>query len=76
MTLVERSLAIATLFLGLSGCIVAPPAYPPHGGYVPPGVVYVAPHYPRPSPGWLWMHHPAEGWGWHHHERGWHRGWR
>lgn len=60
----------------LSGCIVAaPPAY--SGGYVAPaGVVYVAPTYAAPGPGWEWRYHATYGWGWWHPQRGWHRGWR
>lgn len=57
----------------LGGCIVVPA----HHGYVaPPGVVYVAPTYVSPGPGWAWQYHGSYGWGWHHPQNGWHRGWR
>jgi hypothetical protein len=61
----------------LSGCIVAPARpYGYEGGYVaPPGVVYVAPGYASPGPGWRWEYHQRYGWGWHHSQYGWHRGW-
>jgi hypothetical protein len=61
----------------LSGCIVAAP--PPAYGVAyapPPGVVYVAPTYAAPGPGWEWRYHATYGWGWWHPQRGWHRGWR
>ncbi len=54
-----------------SGCVVAPL---PYGA--PAGVVYVAPTYPMPAPGYVWEYHARYGWGWHHPEYGWHRGWR
>ena len=58
-----------------AGCVVAParvaPVYEP-----PAGVVYVAPTYASPGPGWRWAYHAQYGWGWHHPEYGWHRGWR
>jgi len=62
------------LAAALTGCIVAP--VPPPGVVVPPGVVYVAPTYAVPGPGYVWRYHPEHGWGWHHPESGWHRGWR
>jgi hypothetical protein len=58
----------------LSGCVVAP-AGPPPGVVVPAGVVYVAPDYAAPAPGYVWVHHARYGWGWHHPQYGWHRGW-
>ena len=67
----------ATAVLG--GCVVAPVAQPAYGGsaYVaPPGVVYVAPTYAMPGPGYAWRYHVRFGWGWHHANYGWHRGWR
>lgn len=69
----------AAAFTALSGCVVQPavvrPAYP--AGYgPPPGVVYVAPTYAVPAPGYVWLYHPHYGWGWHHPQQGWHRGWR
>ncbi len=71
--------ACAILLVVLSGCVVQPavirPAYPVGYG-PPPGVVYVAPTYALPAPGYVWLHHPNYGWGWHHPNRGWHRGWR
>ena len=72
--------AIAGLALAsMSGCIVAParPAYyGGEGGYVAPaGVVYVAPEYAAPGPGYRWEYHARYGWGWRHPDRGWHRGW-
>ena len=72
-------LAFASL---LSACVVAPPVVRPAYGPVavyeqpPPGVVYVAPSYALPAPGFAWRHNPRYGWGWHHPQRGWHRGWR
>ena len=61
--------------LALGGCVVAPPVVRPV--YVaPPGVVYVAPTYAIPGPGYVWAYHSHYGWGWHHPQYGWHRGWR
>lgn len=62
----------------VSGCVIEPvgPPGPPVGVVVPPGVVYVAPAYPIPGPGYVWAYHPAFGWGWRHPVYGWHRGWR
>ena len=64
----------------LGGCVVAPiPVQPAYGGpgYVtPPGVVYVAPTYALPGPGYAWQYHGRYGWGWRHGNHGWHRGWR
>jgi len=65
----------------LGGCVVAPlgmgPAHGGHGqGYAtPPGVVYVAPTYAIPAPGYAWEYHGRFGWGWRHPSQGWHRGW-
>ena len=65
----------------LSGCAVYP-AYPERPVQyqpvyqAPAGVVYVAPSYAIPAPGYIWMFHPGYGWGWHHPQYGWHRGWR
>lgn len=63
-------LALLTTF---AGCVVAParPAY-----IAPPGVVYVAPTYASPGPGYVWAHHARYGWGWRHPQSGWHQGWR
>lgn len=60
--------AAAVLAGSLSGCIVAParPAY-----VAPPGVVYVAPTFVAPGPGWAWEYHAQLGWGWHHPQYGW-----
>ncbi len=73
------AIAIAGLALAsMSGCIVAParPYYGGEPGYVAPaGVVYVAPNYASPGPGWRWEYHAQYGWGWHHPQYGWHRGW-
>ena len=65
--------SVALLSLSLSACIVAPvrPLYA-----APPGVVYVAPTYAIPAPGYVWAYHANFGWGWHHPQYGWHRGWR
>lgn len=68
------------LAVALSGCVIRPipvarPAYPP-GYEPPPGVVYVEPEYPIPTPGYVWIFNPRFGWGWHHPRFGWHRGWR
>jgi hypothetical protein len=84
------TLAALCATAALSGCVVAPvgrePGYygqgyggPADGGAVyaaPPGVVYVAPAYAMPGPGYAWQFHGRFGWGWHHADRGWHRGWR
>jgi hypothetical protein len=62
------ALCLTVLF---SGCmVVAPPVHPPAG------VVYVAPTYPQPAPGYEWRYHEHHGWGWYHTEHGWHRDWR
>jgi hypothetical protein len=64
LALVVAALALASM----SGCIVAPaPGYGyESGGYVAPaGVVYVAPTYASPGPGWGWEYHARYGWGWH-----------
>lgn len=66
-------LVLGATLAGMTGCVVAPVRY---REAPPPRVVYVAPTYPSPGPGWVWMAHPAYGWGWHHPEHGWHRGWR
>ena len=76
MTKSPKSRWIAALVLAatvLTGCIVAPvgPGYD-----APPGVVYVAPTYAIPAPGYVWGHHARFGWGWRHPHLGWHRGWR
>ena len=68
-----------TALAAMSGCIVAP-ARPYYGGggggYVAPaGVVYVAPDYASPGPGYAWEYHAQYGWGWRHPQYGWHRGW-
>ncbi len=73
LVLAAAGLALATL----SGCIVVPARGYAGGGYAPPaGVVYVAPTYASPGPGWAWEYHPTYGWGWRHPQYGWHRGWR
>ncbi len=66
-------LPVALLASACSGCIVAPvrPAY-----VAPAGVVYVAPTYVSPGPGYVWAYHATYGWGWHHPQYGWHQGWR
>lgn len=65
-------LATATAVLAaLAGCVVAPLP-----GHHPRGVVYIAPTYASPGPGYIWGHHHRHGWGWRHPHRGWHRGWR
>lgn len=73
----------AMLAASLAGCVVAPPVVrpiyrPAYGApYVPPpGVVYVAPTYVLPAPGYVWQYHANYGWGWRHPDRGWHLGWR
>ena len=63
------SILAVALSTGLVGCIVAPVAPPVPG-------VYVAPAYPIPAPGYVWIRHPRYGYGWHHRSHGWHRGWR
>lgn len=74
-----KSLTIAAgVMLILSGCVVTPAhvAVAPPEVVVPAGVVYVAPSYRVPAPGYVWTHHPRYGWGYRHHHHGWHRGWR
>ena len=71
----------AALVASLSGCVVAPavvrPVYPGPVVYeAPPGVIYVAPTYALPAPGYAWQYHGRYGWGWRHGAHGWHRGWR
>jgi len=71
-----KQLVVATgLVIGLSGCIVAP-APVAVAPAVPPGVVYVAPTYAVPAPGYVWSYHARFGWGYRHPRHGWHRGWR
>ena len=74
------SIATVCATAALGGCVMAPVAMQPaYGGPVyaaPPGVVYVAPTYAIPAPGFLWQFHPQFGWGWRHPNHGWHRGWR
>ena len=69
----SRTLSAALLTAALAGCVVVPvqPAY-----VAPSGVVYVAPSYAVPGPGYVWVYHAHYGWGWHHPHDGWHRGWR
>lgn len=73
LALVIAGVALASM----SGCIVEPARpYYGSGEYVAPaGVVYVAPTYVSPGPGYVWEYHARYGWGWHHPQRGWHRGW-
>ena len=56
---------------GIKGPVQVEPEY-----VVPPGVIYIAPTYALPAPGYYWRHHRHYGWGWRHGSRGWHRGWR
>lgn len=63
------------LAFALSGCVVAPGPVAP-AFVAPAGVVYIAPTYPRPGPGYVWAYHAHYGWGWHHPQYGWHQGWR
>ena len=77
----KPSPAISVLILAaaVSGCVIAPPvAHPVYQPvYVtPPGVVYIAPTYALPAPGYVWQYHQNYGWGWRHPDHGWHRGWR
>lgn len=86
--LTPTRIAAVCVTLALSGCVVAPVGMEPgyggqghgHGGGpgygAQPGVVYVAPTYAMPGPGYAWQFHGRLGWGWHHPGRGWHRGWR
>jgi hypothetical protein len=71
-------LALIVLLLA-SGCVVAPAPGPvavaPPGVVVPAGVVYVAPTYAVPAPGYTWRYNARYGWGWYHPTYGWHRGW-
>ena len=68
MKRIVLGLCTALALVATSGCIIAPPRHA--------GVVYVAPDYDSPGPGWVWEVHPRFGWGWRHRSRGWHRGWR
>ena len=69
-----RLLAAVLVSAAAAGCVVVPARVAPVYE-APPGVVYVAPLYASPGPGWR-HYHPQYGWGWHHREYGWHRGWR
>ncbi len=69
-----------TAAVALSGCIVAPARgydgggyrYGADGYYAPSGVVYVAPAFEAPGPGWGWRYHEENhAWGWYHPEHGW-----
>lgn len=83
-----KTAACAAVFATvLSGCVIAPPVIRPMYGpvygpayapaYAPPqGIVYVAPTYALPAPGYAWQYQGQHGWGWRHPDRGWHRGWR
>jgi len=76
---VPAYLAAVCATVALSGCVVAPVGYEPGYGVAyapPPGVVYFAPTYAIPGPGYAWRHHGRYGWGWQHPRRGWHHGWR
>lgn len=77
---VPAYLAAVCATAALSGCVVTPVGYEPgYGGQgygAPSGVVYVAPTYAMPGPGYAWRYHGRYGWGWNHQSRGWHRGWR
>jgi hypothetical protein len=83
-------LGISLICTALTGCVVAPVAPPPRPRPVvvapapviiapsppPANVVYVAPTYVIPGPGYVWSYHARDGWGWHHPQYGWHLGWR
>jgi hypothetical protein len=74
-----RAGAAVALAASLSACIVAPIGHGHGQGYgygAPEGVVYVAPTYAIPAPGYAWSYHGQFGWGWRHPQYGWHRGWR
>ena len=70
----------AIISTGMAACVVAPVPYggppiaPAYG--TPAGVVYVAPTYAVPGPGYVWAYNAHYGWGYHHPQQGWHRGWR
>ncbi len=68
----KQFVVAAGLMTALSGCIVAPAPV----AVAPPGVVYVAPTYAVPAPGYVWGYHARYGWGYRHPRHGWHRGWR
>lgn len=78
--LTRTGLATACAAAALAGCVVAPvgvdPAFGGQPYATPPGVVYVAPTYALPGPGYAWRYHGRFGWGWRHPNNGWHRGWR
>ena len=67
-----------TIAITLSGCVITPArvAVAPPEVMVPVGVVYVAPTYAVPAPGYVWAYHARYGWGYRHAQYGWHRGWR
>jgi hypothetical protein len=72
---VRLLITVTLLASALTGCVVAAP----RGRAVyaaPAGVVYVAPTYAIPAPGYTWGYHGYYGWGWRHPRYGWHRGWR
>ncbi len=74
-TKITTLIAAALLAATLAGCVIAPPP-PVRVAYgAPPGVVYVAPAYAIPAPGYAWSYHAQFGWGWRHPQYGWHRGW-
>ncbi|ANI30222.1 hypothetical protein PL78_10350 [Yersinia entomophaga] len=66
---------LAAIFL-LSSCVVEPARYRESEFVVPPGIVYVAPEYPMPGPGYVWRYHEGHSWGWYHPGHGWHHGWK
>ncbi len=75
-----RLTVLCCALAALAGCVVAPhhprAHHVPHppGVIVPSGVVYIAPGYAAPAPGYAWRHDHRHGWGWHHERHGWHRG--
>lgn len=47
--------------------------YGPRDFLPPRGVIYVAPAYVVPGPGYVRVHRRGHGWGWRHPRHGWHR---
>ncbi len=68
--LLTTTIAATALCTTLAACTVAEPR---PGVYVPAGVVYVAPDYDVPGPGYYWDYNVGIGWGWWHPRHGWHR---
>lgn len=83
MKTATRIIGLLGLAAALGGCVVVPAGRGYHrdvygdgygdgyGAALPPGVVYVAPPYAAPGPGWLWIYRADLGWGWRGPGGGW-----